>query len=317
MGSIALRGVPRRTMEPPSNFMPKLIVGFITYNNVTAKYLPDFLSSLHAALPVDSKILAIDNSENADNDNVKFISTHEPDIVLQHAGKNLGFGKAFNLMIAQALKLGADYFLAINPDTQIDVAALKLMMKKLDEQPKLGSVAPKILQWDFINKKLLKNIDSCGIVLQPGLRFIDLGQGQPDNGQYDNTKILGPSGAAAMYRLSAMQAIKDEHGFFDERMFMYKEDCDLVYRLSLAGWQSALVSQAIIYHDRTVTAHGQSLLAAVANQKNKSLRVQNWSLDNQRLIWKKYWKRQSVGNKLVILFYFVLGWMWEKARIKN
>ncbi len=292
--------------------MSKLVVGFITYNEITAKYLPDFLSSLHKALPVETEILVIDNSENPDNDNANFISTHEPKIVFKHVDKNFGFGAAFNLMIEQAMALGADYFLAINPDTQIDPAALKLMMKKLDEQPRLGSVAPKILRWDFVGKKLTKVIDSCGIVLQPGLRFIDLGQGQPDSGQYDQAKILGPSGAAAMYRLTALRAIKDEHGFFDERMFMYKEDCDLAYRLFLAGWKSCLVSQAIVYHDRTASARGQGLLAAMANQKNKNRRVQGWSIKNQRLIWKKYWKQQTLANKFMIMFYWLAGIVWEK-----
>ena len=55
----------------------KLVIGFITYNNDSAKYLPYFLDSLFKALEGFSRedvlVLARDNSEDPDNYNREYI----------------------------------------------------------------------------------------------------------------------------------------------------------------------------------------------------------------------------------------------------
>ncbi len=86
-------------------------------------------------------------------------------------------------------------------------------------------------------------------------------------------EILGPSGAAGVYRLSGLEKIKVNNQYFDELMFMYKEDCDLDYRLFLAGYKSLYVSEAVIYHDRTVFSRGENDLKVVLNRKSKNKKV--------------------------------------------
>ena len=96
----------------------KLAIGFITYREQTAKYLPYFLPSLFKALAgdIDYKIFCWDNSEN-DKSNIEFIVSNYPEIKIIKSEKNIGFAAAYNKMIDEAKKLGAEYFLVINPDT--------------------------------------------------------------------------------------------------------------------------------------------------------------------------------------------------------
>lgn len=119
--------------------------------------------------------------------------------------------------------------------------------------------------------------------MKPGLRFVDAGQGEPDKGQYDDINILGPSGAAAMYRLEALEKAEQNGQYFDELMFMYKEDCDLAYRLKLAGYKSKCAPDAIIYHDRTARAKGEGNLKVFFNRGNKSQQIKKWSFLNQQI----------------------------------
>jgi len=292
----------------------KIAIGFITYNADTAKYLPYFLDSLFKSLenwPKDDfLVLAQDNSEEPNNYNREYIeevfNKEEELIKFRWSGENVGFAKSYNTMIKEADIWGAELFLMINPDTLITPDALVNMVKALENDKMLGSVAPEILHWDFANLKLTNQIDTCGLMLSPGLVFTDIGQGLVDSGQFYSVSILGPSGAAGLYRMPALKAVKEKTGYLDERMFMYKEDCDLAYRLSLAGFSSKLVTESVIYHDRTASADGEGLLTALKSRSGKSQQVRSWSFLNQHLLFIKFWSKQSIIVKFRILVKIVL-----------
>ena len=287
----------------------KIALGFITYNTDTAKYLPYFLDSLFKSLEYlpaeDYLILARDNSEEPNNYNLEYIKNvfnKEAELIkFRSSGGNIGFSRAYNSMISEAKDWGAAAFLMINPDTIIAPDALKKLAEALGSDNMLGSVAPKVLRWDFANQKLSSKIDTCGLSLLPGLTFIDIGQGLEDTNQFQDFPILGPSGAAGLYRMSALEKVKEATGYLDERMFMYKEDCDLAYRLFLAGFSSKITTEALVYHDRSVSAQGRGILATLNSRSSKSRQVRSWSFLNQHLLMIKFWSKQNWLNKLHIL----------------
>jgi GT2 family glycosyltransferase len=281
----------------------KLIIGFITYGKVTAKYLPYFLPSLKNQTYNDFKILAVDNTDDGDRNNIDYIQNNYPEILIEASGENLGFSAAYNRMINKAIDLQARYFFAINLDLFLESDAIEKLISSLEKNESLGSVSPKILRWNFSDNKKTNIIDSLGIKLLPGLRFMDIGQGEIDNNQNSNQEILGPSGAAAMYRISAFKKVANNGQYFDELMFMYKEDCDLAYRLKLAGFKSRCVNEAIAYHDRTVSAKGSGNLDVFLNRKNKSRQAKKWSFLNQQLIFWKFWRTLDWKNKLALVWY--------------
>ncbi len=286
----------------------KLAVGFLTYNEATAKYLGDFLPSLEKALDFlpsdDYRIFVFDNSDKGDLANIRILKQHE-DIAYFCHGYNLGFSRAYNHLIREAIKNKAEYFLVINPDTLIEPEAIRRLAAALDGDGSLGSAAPKLLRWDFVGRKKTDLVDSLGLVLKPGLRFGDLKQGIKDDGGNAVYPILGPSGAAGLFRLSALEKTAEsrrEGGsqYYDERFFMYKEDCDLAYRLFLAGYVSKLIPEAVIYHDRTAAVSGQGMKGFWRDRQSKSRKIRAWSFRNQHLIFLKHWKKQNLVNKIII-----------------
>lgn len=281
----------------------KITIGFITYGNLTSRYLPYFLDSLKKQTFQDFKIIVIDNSEQESNDNVRYVAKNYPEIQFNWAGNNLGFAQAYNLIINQAVASGSEYFFMVNPDMILEPDCLAKLVDALENNKYLSAVAPKVLRWDFANLKKTKQIDTCGIVRHSGLRFVDLGQGQIDKGQFDLLPILGPSGCAGLFRISALEDIKIDHKYFDEIFFMYKEDIDLVYRLNLAGYKSELIPLAIVHHDRTATAVGKSDFSTILNRRNKSQQVKIWSFWGQQILFYKYWYLQNLWQKINILYY--------------
>lgn len=295
----------------------RIYVGFITYNS-TAKYLPYFLPSLKRQSFKDFKIIAVDNSEQEKNENSSYIKNNFPEIDLKRFGENLGFAKAYNIMIDQAVKAGAEYFLALNPDMILEPNMMEEILKVIKSDDKIAVVAPKILKWDFGNKIETNVVDSYGVVCDRKFRFRDDGQGQPDSRLVGKVEeIFGFTGAAVMFNLKALAdvayieekkiiggKISGGKEYFDELMFMYKEDCDLSLRLRLAGWKIKLAGAAIVYHDRTASRVGDSMWRIIKNRTGKKRKIKIWSFRGQWIIVLKYSQLAfSLKTKFYIWWY--------------
>lgn len=264
----------------------KVTIGFITYGEATLKYLPEFVASLQGQTYQDFDLLVFDNSLVGDERNSNWLKQNLPQAKIIRSDGNLGFAKGANQLMSRAKEMGAEYFGLVNPDTILDELAVAKIVEVLDEHQEITAVSPKILRWDVTNKQKTNVIDTCGLAIRAGFKFVDVGQGEVDEGQYDQAPILGPSGAGAFFRLADLENIR-----FDERFFMYKEDCDLAYQLKLAGKQAMVASEAIIYHDRTI---------AKGSRSAKSRQGKIWSFYGQQLLLKKYWRTQSWWNKILI-----------------
>jgi GT2 family glycosyltransferase len=181
----------------------------------------------------------------------------------------------------------------------LDSAMIFSLVSFIEGSPSTGAVMPKILKWNFNDEEKTNIIDSLGVTTDKYLRFFDHFQGQVDDKQIViPTDIFGFTGAAALLRLSSLEKIKYGDEYFDESMFMYKEDCDLSLRIRLAGFRIMVEPAALAYHDRTAAAPGNRLALIAANRKNKSRQVKKWSFLNQLIIVYKFSHLLPVGIKL-------------------
>lgn len=302
----------------------KLFVGFLTYNESSAKYLATFLDSLEQALSFlnksDFKVVSFDNSDSNYKENQsiieKFNNSHNNLVEYQTINNNLGFGRSFNVLMNQAIFLESEYFLVLNPDIIMEPDSAQLLLDALVTNLNISALSPKIYYWDYLHNQKTKQIDSLGLVVSSGLRFHDLGQGQEDSGQFDNKAIIGPSGAAGLYRMSdlkkiALSGADNKLQFFDERFFMYKEDCDLAYRLFLSGLKSKTVIASIMYHDRSSGLERANFIQKIINRTKKSRQIRTWSLKGQNIIYAKYWKKQNFVNKTLIIFWYIFTFIFS------
>lgn len=319
----------------------KLAIGFITYNESSSPYLPYFLKSLKEALDFaalnDYLVFGFENSDLDFRDNSKLIEEFlslNPDFNYQQLGangKNLGFAKPYNLMIEVALLSGFDCFLVINPDVVFSRESIRFLIEPLLLDNNLSATAPRIMSWNFKKSKGNNLIDSFGIGLKRGLKFFDIAQGEEyreERKKYylsQAKNILAPSGAAGLYRLKALIEVAEiragKKEYFDERFFMYKEDCDLAYRLHFLGLKTLLVFDSIIYHDRTTKSLGSGLFTFFKARAKKSRPARLWSFRNQHFIFIKHFLVQSFLSKIVIivkiLSMLVFALMFEQYLLKE
>jgi GT2 family glycosyltransferase len=92
-------------------------------------------------------------------------------------------------------------------------------------------------------------IDTAGMQLDPTLLVYDYLNGEPLSALAGAADPIGPSAAAAAFDRSAYLDV----GGFDERLFAYWEDVDLVLRLLAAGGSCRLAREALGTHEHSAT----------------------------------------------------------------
>lgn len=264
------------------------------------QYLEPFLQSLSAQSYKNLEIMLLDNG-SPDKAFLKII-TAVGAADLRHlqivtSDKNLGFGGGHNTLIHQS---SAPYYLVLNPDMWLHPELVQTLMSTMQEKPDAGMVTGKILRWDFQQYELSQKqnpngpgafdpsglelgltdfIDTVGLGLTKAHRFYNIGEGKKDDGQYDEVKaVFGASGTCMLLNRSALNDIQFEQEYFDEDIFMYKEDIDLSYRLQWTGYKCYVHPEAKAYHNRSVATHSR-----------KSQRVQSWSYLHEKMLLFKNW----------------------------
>ena len=213
--------------------MENKLISIVIPNWNGEEYIKACLESLIHQTYKNTEIIVVDN--NSIDDSIKIICDNFPEIRLIELDKNTGFSVAVNTGIKAA---EGEYIALINNDTVADKYWLDNMYKTMTQNTNLYSVASKVL---FLDSPDI--INSIGTGLARDFRPFDIYIGEHKD-KYFNSKILGPTGCAALYRKGLFEKI----GYFDQTFFAYFEDLDLNLRTFLYCLDSAYCEDAFIYH---------------------------------------------------------------------
>lgn len=295
---------------------PLISIGVI-FNKNDLKYLPYSLKSIAAQTYGNFELIMHNNLLNeedteADDKVWKWIEKNYPDVVLTRSG-NIGFGPAHNSMIR---RMKGDFYLCYNPDMFIENDFLeKLVLASRESDEDYGVFGGRLMYWNFARRDKKEagrsgQIDSLGLKIRHNHQVVDIGQGD----KYDparasgNFDVFGLSGAMFMASRKALKEISydidDSLEYFDETIFLYKEDVDLAYRLRLAGYKTLIVNDALAYHDRTIS----ETVNLRDSRKNKQRivngqTINTWSFYHHHIMLYKCWQRGfSFKVKMATLF---------------
>ena len=228
--------------------MTKIAVVTVNYNGSD-----DTRELLESGKGLNAKWIVVDNgsTQEANFENVEVVQN----------GENLGFAGGYNRGLRYAVAGGADYILTINNDTLIpDKNILKKLVKDLEGHSDWGVVSPKIwfapgyeFHKDRYNKK-----DEGKVIWYAGGRFdwnnlwsVHRGIDEVDTGKYDGVEETDfVSGCCFLIRREVLEKV----GYFDEGLFAYYEDNDLMQRIKKAGWKCGYDGRVGIYHKVSRTA---------------------------------------------------------------
>ena len=227
--------------------MITLSIVIVNYN--VCGFLEQCLLSVRDAVKgISHEIFVVDNASTDGSE--AYISTRFPQVKYIYNTENVGFSKANNQAIAQS---SGRYVLLLNPDTVVGESVLDEACHFLDEHDDAGALGVKMIDGDgkFLpeSKRGFPSpwVSFCKIFglskLFPysrrfgryHLRFLD---------ENSTHRVDVLSGAFMLLRRSTL----DRCGLLDETFFMYGEDIDLSYRMTLTGEKNYYLPLRILHY---------------------------------------------------------------------
>lgn len=261
--------------------MSKVNVQLVVYNSKT--YLKQVFESVFSQTFKDFSVTVI-ICGNEDGSK-EFIEANFPEVKIIDPGKNLGFSGGHNLGFESN---NSELVQLIGNDLLLEPNYLENIVNAFSNS-EVGSATGKLFGYDFEKNEKKDTLDTTGIDLYKSGRARDRGQHEKDYGKYDTEKYLpAVSGAAPMYRRSALLAVKERDGeIFDDSFFMYWEDVDLGLRLMHAGYKNIFVPSAVGFHGRGTGSSKSGVTDLVNFQKHRktvSERVRKFNYKNHILM---------------------------------
>jgi GT2 family glycosyltransferase len=224
----------------------RLAIVIVSYN--TSALLRQCLASLEPRSGTrsdDVTTIVVDNGSS--DDSTEMVATDFSDVRLIALGENRGFAAANNVGIGE---VEADYYLFLNPDTEVLGDAPAAMVRFLASRPGVGACGGRLLNPN------LSFQHSCFHFPTLPMSFFDF---FPINHRLTNSRLNGryprawykrpfpidhPLGACMLVRRDVIERV----GSFDEGFFMYCEEVDWCLRIRQSGWQIFYTPDAEIIH---------------------------------------------------------------------
>lgn len=256
---------------------PLVSVISINYNHadITCK----MLESLKKVTYPNIEVIVIDNGSPDEDPAV--IKERYPDITFIETGENLGFAGGNNLGIC--LSKGK-YILLLNNDTIVTPGFLEPLVNKMESDPTIGAVSPKIRFYfkpQIIQFAGLTNINPYTV------RSKGFGYMEEDTGQYDEDSQSAYAHGAAMM---VSREVVEKVGLMSLAFFLYYEELDWGYRIRQSGYSIYYVHNSLIYHLESVSTGAQSPFKTYYMNRSRML----------------YMRRNVRGMKSIIPILFLL-----------
>ena len=254
----------------------KTAVVILNWNGL--HHLQHYLPSVVATTP-DADIIVADNGSI--DGSVEWLKAEMPSVQLVLLDKNYGFAEGYNRALAQ-LK-GYDVYLLLNSDIEPTEGWLKPLVEKLEHQPDVAVVVPKILD-DKCREKFEYAGAAGGFIDVLGYPFCRgriLGTVEEDRGQYDTPcDVMWGSGAAFCCRAEVFA----ELGGFAKEFFAHQEEIDFCWRVWLSGRRVMVEPRSKVYHLGGATLSTDSPFKTMLNHRNNLAMLYRCASPSQRML---------------------------------
>lgn len=234
------------------------LVSIITVNYNQADVSCALLESLNKITYPNIEVIVIDNA--SPDDDPSTIKEKYPNIVFIQNPINYGFaaGNNFGLMRARG-----EYVLLLNNDIEVDAGFLEPLVSKLQNNPEIGAVSPKIKFYYQPDTLQYAGYTPFNIVT---MRNTAIGYWQKDTGQFNSDRKTAYAHGAAM--LVPMKVVK-EVGLMSYIFFLYYEEADWCARIKAAGYEIWYVHNSQVLHKESVSTGRLSALKIYYQNRNR------------------------------------------------
>lgn len=234
------------------------LVSIITVNYNQADVSCALLESLNKITYPNIEVIVIDNA--SPDDDPSLIKEKYPNVIFIQNPINYGFaaGNNFGLMRARG-----EYVLLLNNDIEVDAGFLEPLVNKLQNNPEIGAVSPKIKFYYQPDTLQYAGYTPFNIVT---MRNTAIGYWQKDTGQFNSDRKTAYAHGAAM--LVPMKVVK-EVGLMSYIFFLYYEEADWCARIKAAGYEIWYVHNSQVLHKESVSTGRLSALKIYYQNRNR------------------------------------------------
>lgn len=215
----------------PASRAPGPVVSAALANWNGAAYLPRCLECLYAQSQPPDEVVVVDNGSR--DGSPAWIRDHYPRVHLLVSAHNEGYCAGYNRAIAAT---GAPYVLVLNTDVYLDAGFLEAAAAVLERDSAVAAVTGR-----FYEQGTDRTI-SGGFYLR---RQVRMRPAAPADGEVE---VFGASGAAVLFRRTALEEAAEDGQIYDPRYHSYGEDIDLSWRLRTMGWSLRYTPAARAHH---------------------------------------------------------------------
>jgi GT2 family glycosyltransferase len=268
------------------------------------------LESVRAQAHTDLETIVVDNA-SADG-SVELCRTRFPEVKLLEQSENLGFAEACNRGVEAS---SSEWVVLLNNDAVADPGWAAALARAAAKAPDHCGMLQSLML--FMDRP--EEINSTGIELTRSgggrdrlvgkARATALGPGAGSVAEPSAwEEIFCPTGGAAAYRRSMLDALRLPVGYFDRDHFCYSEDMDLGWRARIAGWSSYFIPDSIVHHryNGSTARMGRSWLVVMTRTNRLRTLVKNASVPflvttaptSLLDVWRLFWHggpRATVG----------------------
>ena len=234
------------------------------------------------------KIYVIDNSPT---DSMRRMILDSSDKVIYIYGHgNIGYGAAHNVGIKEAMKIGADYHVVLNPDIRFAEGTIEALEAFAKNHIDIGMIMPNVIypngRQQYLCKLSPSPLDILGRRLLPDYLFAKRNaRYEMRETGYDRIRnVPCLSGCFMFLNLQIIERV----GLFDERFFMYFEDFDLIRRIHKVS-KTIFFPKVTIIHDHAGEHRTNKKLLKISIESTiKYFNKWGWIFDLDRKLWNKY-----------------------------
>ncbi len=225
----------------------ELSIVIVNYN--VKYFLEQCLHSVLKALTnIKSEVFVVDN--NSVDGSAQLIREKFPQINFIENQENVGFSKANN----QAIRLAeGKYILLLNPDTIVEENTFSRIIDFMNQNPEAGGLGVKMIDGKgaFLPESK-RGLPTPWVAFYKMFGISKLFPKSKKFGKYhlsylDENEIHEVDVLAGAFMLLRKKTL-DEIGLLDETFFMYGEDIDLSYRITLGGYKNYYYPETTIIH---------------------------------------------------------------------
>jgi GT2 family glycosyltransferase len=236
---------------------PKLSIVVVTHD--VRELLRNCLHSIYAGeAPFAFEVCVVDTGSD---DSAAMVRAEFPRAEVIEAPENPGFSAANNVGLRRAT---GEYCLLLNPDTVLPPDALARLVAKLDAEPEVGILGPKLVRGDgSLDRACRRSFPTPANAAYHFLRLPRLFPHSARFGEYNLTyrnpdeeyDVDSVTAACLLIRRSVL----DQIGLLDETYWMYGEDIDLCWRSKARGWRTRYYPQVVVQHLKGQSSKARSL----------------------------------------------------------